>query len=414
VFISLFVYVFRRCEGGKNYSRINKLQTRGHCAIFALPAHDECMADEHVHSLGVEQPLTFHCRDRGKVIMRSDWTPSAMWFTLDTCASAFLIGHDAPSRGSFVLSALGRNWSKSPEWRFFQASTDYSVPSIDGQGQGVKAPSVKLINCIDGGLGNSTYTSADLTYSYNYEWTVWAKKCEEEKYMLAGWEHEPNSPQDFGMTAYWLPDKLYDEPNVAFQGLHQLRRRFNTVKKITRSFLMVRDSPIPFAVLADDCVKGDGTKHEYSWAMAVDHDIKLLSFDGRDVVLEETCPNSDRRLVLRILTAYGGSEIECNLEKYLKDNTRKKLPDGSCEQIEAFRLTLKTTSVDAHFNIAFFPLKDSESLPPTTTWTDSRHLLVESQGSSDASIPTVHIIEYGDAPGSHGETLLRCCEQRCP
>jgi hypothetical protein len=269
-----FVYRHYMCENGVNYSRLGKMQTRAHCALFALPAQDEAMAGEGVHTPDSALPLTFHCKDRGKVIMRSDWrTQSAVWLTLDSRGDAFFIGHDAPSRGSFVLNAGGRNWGRSPEWKLFQSSTDYSLVSIDGEGQRVKAPSVKLLDCVEGDRGSYTFAAADLTYAYNFEWTTWAKKCDEAKHLSAGWEREPSSPQSFGMTAHWLPDKLYDEPDVAFMGLYQLRRRFNTVRKMTRSVIMVRDSPSPYLILADDCSKGDGARHEYTWSMAVMSDV---------------------------------------------------------------------------------------------------------------------------------------------
>lgn len=365
------------------------------------------MEDEHVHSLGVEKSLTFHCHDRGKVIMRSDWTTDAMWLTLDSRGDAFFIGHDAPSRGSFILNALGRNWSRSPEWRHFQESSDYSLPCIDGVGQKAKAPSVKMLDCQDGGLGGSTYCSADLTYAYNFYWTQWAKKHEEKRYLDAGWEREPHNPRDFGMTAYWLPEKLYDEPHVGFMGLFQMRKRFNTVQKITRSMLMVRDAPIPYALLADDCLKGDDAQHEYTWTMALCDDVELLSFDGTDIILGETKQDQNRRLVIRLLTACGEEEaIECNMDQYTRENKKRMLPDGTYELLPASRLTLKTTAHDAHFNLAFFPLEKSESIPPKTSWVDDNHLVVEMQASPQKPA-SVQLIEYRATAGRSGETTMR-------
>lgn len=338
--------------------------------------------------------------------MRSDWTPDALWLTLDSRGDAFFIGHDAPSRGSFILNAFGRNWSRSPEWRYFQESTDYSLPSIDGQGQKAKAPSVKLLGCKDDGLGNSTYCSADLTYAYNFKWTQWAKKYEEKMYLNAGWEREPHNPRDFGMTAYWLPEKLFDEPHVGFEGLYQMRKRFNTVQKITRSMLMVRDAPTPYALLSDDCMKGDEAKHQYTWTMALNDDIELRSFDGTDIVLGEKNPEQRHCLLIRILTACGGGEtIECDMDQYTRENKKRRLPDGTFELLPASRLTLKTTALDAHFNLAFFPLETQDSVSPSTSWMDSNHLLVETEAIATKPA-SMQVIEYGEIAGANGETTM--------
>lgn len=78
-----FVYRHLICEGGKKYSRLSKLQTRAHAACFALPAFDERMEGENIHSPESDLPLTFHCPNRGKVIVRSGWKKDAMSVTLD-------------------------------------------------------------------------------------------------------------------------------------------------------------------------------------------------------------------------------------------------------------------------------------------------------------------------------------------
>lgn len=168
---------------------------------------------------------------------------------------------------------------------------------------------------------------------------------------------------------------------------------------------MVRDAPTPFVVLADDCLKGGEDVHEYTWAMAVDHDVEILSFDGEDVFLGETGPENNRRFVLRLLTACGEGEISSNMKHYSKDSPRKKLPDGSFEQIPAYRVTLRTTGVNAHFYIAFFPLEFEESVPPATTSTDRNHLVVKSPAASGKPA-AVQVIEYGVTAGTHGETLM--------
>jgi hypothetical protein len=85
-----------------------------------------------------------------------------VWFTLDARGDAFLVGHDTASRGSFVLSVDGGNWSVSCEWNQWKESTDFSLMRIDGMSQRENAPSCKLI-CCEEGDENSTFAAADLT-----------------------------------------------------------------------------------------------------------------------------------------------------------------------------------------------------------------------------------------------------------
>lgn len=96
------------------------------------------------------------------MIMRSDWCEKALWYTLDARPDAFLIGHDSPSRGQFVLNASGRSWGICPEWKSFTNGNQYSIPAIDCVSQKAKAPSVRPLGIKDAGKG-STYAAADLT-----------------------------------------------------------------------------------------------------------------------------------------------------------------------------------------------------------------------------------------------------------
>jgi hypothetical protein len=398
-----FVYRHYMREHGVEYRRMGTSQTRWAAALYALPALNEAMCPrtpaEDLHDathLGL--PKTFHCNDRGKVIMRSDWTQRAICFTLDARPDGFLIGHDTASRGAFVLSACGRRWADCPEWNLFKESSDYSLVSIDGVGQEAKAPFVTLLTRVEG-RRESTYAAADLTYAANYTWTQWAKGGVD---MAAqGWEHEPHDPRHFGMTSWWLPNKIFDEPNVGFAGLHQWRKRFNTVARIARSTLMVRDTEHPFVVLCDDAVK-DGDEHDYAWCMTTPADVTLLAFDGRDATLGER-GGAGRRLLVRLLDGGGGVPVRCELLPFSKPDPKRKLPDGTPAQIAFARLRFTLRAKEAHFRIGFFPLPEPSSAPPATVWKDC---------SDDGAHGTLTVsgsttVAFGTGSGPAKETTLR-------
>jgi hypothetical protein len=390
-----------------DYIKLNKYQSRLASALFALPATEEKLDASRIHdasNLNLER--TFHCKDRGKAVLRSEWSENAMWFTLDARGDAFLVGHDTASRGSFVLSVDGRNWSLSREWNQWKESTDFSLMRIDGMGQREKAPSCKLI-CCEEGVACSTFTAADLTYPYNWEWTTW-KKTEREM-ASQGWEWEPHSPRDFGMTAWWLPEKLYNEPDVGFEGLNICRRRINTVQKVTRSALMVRQAPRPYLLITDDALK-DGEEREYAWLMATLPDIELDSFDGRDAILRESASEGARRLLIRVLQGTGGSVVECKHERYSKLDTKRKDKDGQHPELVGHRLVLTTRGREATFRLLIFGFGDSLSSLPATSWLDENRLQVDMAAENAATDgmqheASSHIIQYSRGP-EHGETRM--------
>lgn len=383
-------FVFRHftCENGIKYQRLTKWQSRIPSLLFALPALSEHM-DEPEEPEKLKLPLTWSCKNRGKVILRSNWTENAMWYTLDARPDAFLIGHDTCSRGVFVLNADGRCWCHAPEWKHFELSSDYSLPRIDDVGQQYKAPSVKLLGHSEG-AHESSFASADLTYAYNWQW--YPHQREGQDLTKQGYEREESDPQvDFGMDLWWLPNKLYDERNVGFTGLHCWRKRIDTVKKVFRSALMVRATN-PYMILADD-VKKDNDIHTYTWTFVTPMDVKLASFNGRDAILQEDGERG-RRFLLRSL-AEGGVDLQCKYETYAKINKKT-----GAEQFFSARVIFSCTSKGAYFKFLCYSLPTEASEAPVTTWErDGATLHVQQPGSGEKQT-----IVFGT--GDAGETTM--------
>ncbi|CAN8077228.1 unnamed protein product [Agarophyton chilense] len=375
---------------GTHLGKLKKLQSRLVVLAFALPPLplDSYGSDQRALTL----PLDFVCRPRGKVVMRSDWTDKALWFTLDARPDCFLIGHDVCSRGAFVLNADGRAWGFCPEWHKFRDSDDYSLPHIDGVGQKHKAPFVKLLDFFSSG-DKYSFASADLTYAYNWTWTTWASETAD--LTGRGFEHEPNDPADFGFNLWWAPRKLYGEGNVGFQGLHQWRQRFATVEKVYRSALMIRSSR-PYIIIVDD-VQKDGGEHAYSWAMTTPDDVHLLSFDGVQAILAETHSCLRRRLLIRSLS----DRIE-NLECSFREVP--KLPESAPRDQKARQIVFKTTSRGTRFIFLLCSMSTSDSAPLTTKWLDTESLLSVSDGESGE----VQTIQF--STGSIGQTVMKPVE----
>lgn len=383
------IYRSYMCEGGRPWSRLFKVQSRIAALTFAIPAlSTELKESVQIETLGL--PLDFICRDRGKVTMRSDWSENAMWFTLDARPDGFLIGHDVCSRGAFVLNASGRSWGFCPEWKWFDESNDYSLPTIDGVGQKNKAPFAKLLDVSHGASG-STLASADMTYAYNWMWTSWAKEGDDNK--TKGWEIEPNDPRDFGYNVWWSPYKLYGERDVAFVGLYQWRKRFATVEKVLRSTMMVRTIR-PFVIVSDN-VKKDDNMHMYSWGMTTPSDVQLESFDGKDAILAETDGSGRRFLVRSLCPEY--IKLECSFRSIEKLNKSDSKHDHACQ------LMFSCTTNYAKFIFFLFSLPFEESTAPDTVWIEENLLQV-----SDTETGQVRSVSL--CTGDDGTTSMKILE----
>ncbi len=390
-----FVYRKYMSPSGDHFQRLLKYQARLPALLLAPPVNNEEL-DIDAHAAELNLPLTFRCENRGKVVMRSDWTENALWYTLDARPDCFFIGHDAPSRGAFILNVGGRAWAVCPEGHLFRHSKYYSLPKIDGIAQKIKAPFVHLLpdaigenKC--GDMGES-FAAADLTYAYNWEWTQWKNKCPD------GFEAELHDPREFGMSAWWLPHKINGERNVGFIGLNQWRRLFNEVKQVTRSALMVR-GPMPYMILADTIIK-DEDEHVYKWCMTTPPDLDLECFDGKDAILGEI-NEPRRRLLIRALDGDSVS-MECTFEKFNNEE------DGSKPVQDFGRLEFTTSGTRAIFRLMICAVQ--HDILPETCWLEENKVLEVSGvnpehreviefGRGTMNEDTMHVIEK-DAAGS--------------
>jgi hypothetical protein len=226
------------------------------------------------------------------------------------------------------------------------------------------------------------------------------------------WEWESHSPRYFGMTAWWLPDKLCGEPDVGFACLNLYRQRINTVQKVTRIVLMVRQAPSPYLLITDDALK-DGEDREYDWLMATPPDIDLESFDGRDATLRERKSEGARRLLIRVLQGTGGSAVECKHERYSKLDVKRKDKGGKHPELVGHRLVLTTRGRGDVFRLLIVGLGHSSCPRPATSWRDANCLQVDMPAATAVAggrphKASSHTIQYsrGDEDGATRMSVL--------
>lgn len=363
---------------GNPYARLGKIQCRLAALLFTIPSTSQDLEENEVPE-NLSLPLDFVCRDRGKMVMLSDWSENALSFTFDARPDAFLIGHDTCSRGAFVLNAGGRNWGYCPEWKWFRRCSDYSTLMIDNQGQELKAPSVNLTSTETN--EKSSLASSDLTYAYNWRWTENARQSQD--FSKDGSEIETSDPHDFGFNPWWGPQKLHGENDIAFVGLHIWRKRFNNVRKVTRSAMLVRDEN-PFVLIADDVDKGDDKDHEYTWAMTTPGDVRLDSFDGEKAVLGEHGDSNIRQLVIQNLSV--GMSLTCHFREIER-------PDKAPGHMKANQIRFSWRGQNARFRFLIYSI--------ATNVTDASHFKYNWTATSSDSSDIVLTIDSEESNKSY-------------
>jgi len=356
---------------GDDYSRRFRWQGHLDFLIFGGNWQGPQTREQMLRDSGL--PLARFYPERGKLVARSDWSDNALQFTLDARPDAFVIGHDKVDRGSFTLSALGRNWAANGWFGKWNLSDENSLVHIDGKAQGWKAPSVRFQAHHDSPV--ATTGSADLKYAYDWQWTPpWPSKGGNPS---DGWEPEQSDPRDLGWprdhAPDWLPSRIYGSATGYATkpppGNWMLRRPYNPVLRATRATATVR-GPHPYVVIADDIQKDTG-EHTYAWLMQIPTDLELKAEGSGDFTLGETgeaiadgkpAPGS-RRLLVRVLQAdatTGG--IAGRVESYVAHVDERRN-----EKTPAKRLVLEVKAVAPNFKLMLFPHVAGEPLP-TTAW----------------------------------------------
>lgn len=384
--------VYRRFmnENGIEYSRLSKGQCRLPVLAFSIPFLPAGFRE----SNGLKQldlPLDFVCHNRGKVIMRSDWSDSAMSFTFDARPDCFLIGHDTCSRGAFVISCNGHRWGFCPEWNIYNSCSDFSLPLIDNCGQEVKAPFAKMIDVIKG--NQFTFASADLTYAYQWKWSNWAKKGAD--LTPQGFEREPNDPRDFGYNAWWAPHKIFGEDNVGFVGLNVWRKKISDVNLVTRSAIMIRAAK-PFVIIADN-VQKDDEEHEYSWAMTTSYNTEFEGFDGNEAILKESASGSSRFAI-----QYVGNmklDLKCSFRTIIKEN--EKVTETERPRQIVFSCT---SSQKVQFLFLMYSLNGNQAKNMESYWSNENVLSITNHETGE-------VRKISISCGVHGETKMSLVEK---
>ena len=392
-----------------------------------------------------EEPITYFCPDRGLLISRTSWDPSATHFYFQP--RSIVGGHRHGARNMLLLSSHGRVWIDHTHQAGGSSSGNIiesryqSVTLVDGKGQVFEAPPAKFV----AKLGNKTATFGvgDARLAYG------VRKC------LPGEPHIELRPNDFRleksplpwMDLPWrlLPDwytsqklETYgDIRNQRFCCSHERKWEANWAWNVEkpgdlpfrhafRSAGLVRGKH-PYVLLVED-IRKDDAEHLYEMLFQVPPDVEMESAgyfemkDGRyrgvgqdapknpigSIVLREspdperrakwgTESNGKRRLLVRILESPGDFTQDgkpAKLETYVRIARNQQIGK---------RLVLPGRAVKGTYKVLLFPHEKGDRLPETIWNADRTKLQVNWDGQQDQFLFT---------PGADGRTRIEMRRNR--
>jgi hypothetical protein len=365
---------------------------------------------DYADGAALNQPTTFFDPARGSLNARSEWSAKAAVLEFECRNDSVGASHEHADRGSFTLSAMGRDWSRE-SFRSVETRHHSSV-LIDGLGQGYWPGPGNWLGLKDEGWALSAACDAKPAYDWWWPKEIVAENADFVRFQYPRWAGYTKESAQFHIDNAGVPMERDDRPSVVahWKGFVDVaggprmwdedswpvRLPHNPVQRAFRTLLFVRQ-PEPYLVIADDIQK-DTAERLYEWIMMTGTDTDCASIKGNDIILcDATVPRDqaglpkpkkgDRELLVRIVQMNGPAAVHqhqavpsIRLESFEKKDTNS--PEGRTYGIDK-RLIIPTRAVAPDFKILLFPMHAGDTLP-TTNW-DQNHtqLTVEWNGKQD-------------------------------
>jgi hypothetical protein len=284
------------------------------------------------------EPLDYAAHSINLYTARSGWNRDAAYLYF---LPRMLGGHASPARGTFVFSALGRDWSLYPTGHNNKSSLQHSVVTVDGKSAGAQWARMSSYESTP----ELMMASCDLREVYSHmtlsDATLDDFRLEKG---MAPWTRLP-----LWQLPNWFdgdrPEGLSPNPD------NQAAERDRLVHEAKRTAAFLRTNP-PSVLLVDD-FDIDGQEHLYRWQMVlppelVDHAV----VDGREATV--TDPATGNRLVVRLLRANG--EVSGRVEAL--DTAVNQHARG-----ESAAIVFETRAASPEFVVLLTALRPGETAP---------------------------------------------------
>lgn len=343
---------------------------------------------------------------------RTGWDENALllWFW-----PRMLGGHSMPARGTFVLSALGREWATYPPYGP-QANPDYhSLVLVDNDKPGTEWS--RVINHRETDLVSSV--TADLICPYSKQ---------QPEQLSQNWfrfEKEPFPWEDIptAMMPNWLNGNFPDNPLVEEKDMSKWRPE--NFRSAYRSATLVRGKH-PYVLIVDDFQKDD-KPHNWRWQLALNTDLgDEVYFNGKklaptttsfekiskkkkeltpdangeskfvqgngsvyDVIVAD--PGTKRRLLIRMFRINGSPGIGVEGKAIDEDKKGQRIYFGNN------RVVFKVNAGRPDFAVMLYPFIEGQPLPTveqqgdsyTFSWLDQKDTVKLDQSNGQATQVTI-------------------------
>jgi hypothetical protein len=255
---------------------------------FLCCADPHQTAEQYDGTPTAKMPLTYYSPMRGAFITRNGWNKQAVKFSLEGRTDTYFISHDHSDRGTFSLSANGREWVvdgfRSTESKY------HSIITIDGRGEGYFSTPASWLGFTDNSL--ATFGIIDSKYCYDWLWlkspaadlmlgrqvaSKWANGVYKDVATRLKRYYPGEMPERDPLenVAKYYSGNLYNNALIWNEDTWPMRLKNNPVQYAYRTAGLIRGKHT-YALIVDDIQKDNG-EHLYEFAMPMPLDVELVS-----------------------------------------------------------------------------------------------------------------------------------------
>ncbi len=343
-----------------------------------------------VNATDLNQPLSYFCPERGYLIARTSWDPTALKLDFEAKQDYPIMGHNHADPNNFNLDALGRMWVTDTGYHDAGGNQHNEVMIGEVPESPWPCPGGRWVDLIDN--KDVVIGVSDAKHAYDYHWSAtgfsaknnppsdkekWEKETQPEVVKFyEGQEHRTTT----GIFDHWTP--------------FLLRSVWNPVERAFRTASLVRGDH-PYVLIVDDIQK-DENPQVYQWIQQMPDDVEIIKTGGDWVILgakemmkdpmDQKSPMvpDNRRLLVRLVdvdSSDHSSGIAIRLESFPSS------PGGPYENGNLRkRLTIPARSVNPKYKVLLYPfMDDKDAEMPEVTWNlEHNQATISWKGQQDA------------------------------
>jgi len=328
-------FVYRNVVKGDEYYTRDFRTTYGYTnpLINCMVGTDwEGDADWSVHAKQAlqGQPLDAHFNYTNIATARSAWEKDAAYLYF---LPRMLGGHKSPARGTFVFSALGRDWSEYPTGHNDKHSLQHSVITVDGASAGRQNARMCGYDSSEARM----IAAADLRDVYAHR--------DDPTRSLNDFRLEP-APEPWNSLPEWqLPHWQLGDTRSGSRPPDDVAGTLPaSARSAYRVVALVREKR-PYALIVDD-FDLDGQSHRYRWQMVLPRGLQA-EVRGSDIIVSD--PDTGKLVLVRPLE--GRDKVAASIKE---------------EKGRVKAVAFEATAVSLTLNVLLMAFEKGATVPPAS------------------------------------------------